>query len=81
MLHPKIKLHLPGKSALTVLRVGLPLYVLELVSFMIWYLDARSQNPLGAADRASSAMEYVLASLLAVLASAFLADLLEHDLK
>ena len=76
----KLRLHIPCKSALLILRIELPIITVGLVAFLISYLQALSIEPLAATSRWSDAMEYIFASILSAVGIAFFADVLHHDL-
>lgn len=77
----KIKIHTPSHSALWILRLGLPLIVLEGIVILISYLEDRKIDVLLANDKWATALPDFLAAVIVAVGLAILADAIDADMK
>ena len=74
-------LHCPGRSALRILRIGLPLILLEGIAVLLGYLSDRRIDPVWANDRWATSLSDLLAAVILLIGLGILADAIEIDLK
>lgn len=77
----KIRVHTPGRSALWILRLGLPMIVIEGIAVLISYLDDRKLDPLLANDKWATSLSDLLTAVVVAVGLAILADAIEMDMK
>lgn len=77
----KIRIHTPGRSALWILRLGLPMIVIEGIAVLISYLDDRKLDPLLAYDKWATSLSDLLTAVVVAVGLAILADAIEIDMK
>ena len=77
----KIRVHTPGRSALWILRLGLPMIVIEGIAVLISYLDDRKLDPLLANDKWATSLSDLLTAVFVAVGLAILADAIEIDMK
>ena len=76
-----IKLHTPSLSALWILRLGLPMIVIEGIAILISYLQDRKIDVVLANDTWSTALSDFLAAVIVAVGLAILADAIDADMK
>lgn len=77
----KIRVHTPGRSALWILRLGLPMILIEGIAVLISYLDDRKLDPLLANDKWATSLSDLLTAVVVAVGLAILADAIEIDMK
>ena len=77
----KIKLHMPSRPALWILRIALPLISIEGIAILISYLQDRKADVLLANDLWATALSDLLTAVIVAVGLAILADAIDHDLK
>ncbi len=77
----RIKLHTPGRSALWILRLGLPMVVIEGIAILISYLEDRKIDAVLANDTWATALSDLLTAVIVAVGLAILADAIEADLQ
>lgn len=77
----KIKIHTPSRSALWILRLGLPMIVTEGIAILICYLQDRKSDVLLANDKWATALPDFLTAVIVAVGLAILADAIDADMK
>ena len=84
----KLNIHTPARSALWILRLGLPIIVIEGIAILISYLNDRKADVLlandlwsTANDLWSTALSDFLTAVIVAVGLAFFADAIDADIK
>lgn len=77
----KLNIHTPARSALWILRLGLPIIVIEGIAILISYLNDRKADVLLANDLWSTALSDFLTAVIVAVGLAFFADAIDADIK
>ncbi|MBQ3640047.1 MAG: hypothetical protein II955_05965 [Clostridia bacterium] len=77
----KLNIHTPARSALWILRLGLPIIVIEGIAILISYLNDRKANVLLANDLWSTALSDFLTAVILAIGLAILADAINADIQ
>lgn len=77
----KLNIHTPARPALWILRLGLPIIVIEGIAILISYLNDRKADVLLANDLWSTALSDFLTAVIVAIGLAILADAIDADMK
>ncbi|MBO4308506.1 MAG: hypothetical protein J5885_01600 [Clostridia bacterium] len=77
----KLNIHIPARPALWILRLGLPIIVIEGIAILISYLNDRKADVLLANDLWSTALSDFLTAVIVAVGLAFFADAIDADIQ